>query len=193
LCCFCGGDAATEDRDHIPPKVTFIGSKIPGNLNIEFPACRPCNCRSSQYDQIAAILSFSTPRNLRAGEREQFLKAVGGVRNNSRAALIEINQGFVGQRSREKAVEAKHGLPVKATELGPISKLAFFTLAAKLGLAYYFRETGRIVPKKGAVIVDVVTNTRILDDDVNDGYRLGTPFTDMTSNLELKEQILYRH
>jgi hypothetical protein len=172
--------------------VIFVGSQIPAGSDIEFPACRECNDRSKQYDQIAAMLALATPREATGEERSHFLKAVRGVRNNARAAIAEMNRGFAGWRHLAREFTNQTGLKAHAAELGPINRKAMFVLAAKLGLASYYRETGKIVPQGGAVIVDIVTNSRLLRDEVPEEYKLSLQFQTL-SRHDIREQFLFRH
>lgn len=191
-CCFCGGLYETEEIDHVPPKIIFVGSQIPPGSDIEFPACEPCNRNSRQYDQIAAMLALTSPRQASEDERAHFLKAVRGVRNNARGAIEEINRGFPGWRHAGKEFSKRTGVPAHAAEMGPIARKAMFVLSAKLALAYYFRETGKILPPAGAVVVDMVTNSKILSDEVPENYRLSTAFRALSRN-DHREQFLFRY
>jgi hypothetical protein len=67
-----------------------------------------------------------------------------------------------------------------------------FVLAAKLGLAFYYRETGRIVPRDGAVVVDMITNSRLLRDEIPEEYKLARQFQTL-SRHDTREQFLFRH
>lgn len=191
-CCFCGGEAATEEIVHVPPKVIFVGSQVPAGSDIEFPACASCNRNSRQYDQIAAMLALTSPRQPTGDERRHFHKAVRGVRNNARAVIEEINRGFAGWRHLGREFSDQTGMAAHAAELGPFSRKAMFVLTAKLGMAYYYRETGRILPPEGAIVVDMVTNTKLFRGEVRDEYKLATEFQPL-STYDEREQFVIRH
>jgi hypothetical protein len=138
------------------------------------------------------MLALSTPREATGEERSHFLKAVRGVRNNARAAIEEMNRGFTGWRHLGREFTGQTGLKAHASALGPINRKAMFVLAAKLGLAFYYRETGRIVPRDGAVVVDMITNSRLLRDEIPEEYKLARQFQTL-SRHDTREQFLFRH
>ena len=54
-CCLCGGDNASNTREHMPPKSLFDSSLRPDKLVM--PACSPCNRATSTSDLVAALVS----------------------------------------------------------------------------------------------------------------------------------------
>jgi hypothetical protein len=192
FCCFCGGQATTETIDHLPPKILFVGSQIPADYNLEFPACFACNQGSRQHDQVASLLSMTSPIEMTPALRDHFNKVVGGVSRNANSIIHEINAGFAGQRSRAREFYETTGLPVFATRLGDHSLGSIKILTAKLGLAYYYRESGNILPRQGAVYADIYTNAQIHENRIPEAYKWGSPFRDISNSLTFTGQFLYR-
>jgi hypothetical protein len=192
VCCICGGEAATETIDHIPPKVIFIGSQLPAACNIEYPACTACNSNSSQYDQICAMIGLTSPREPSNTERKHFIKVLHGAQNNAGSTIGEINRGYAGWRHLGRKFTENTGIEAHASELGPNNRKAIFVLTAKLALAHFYWETGRILTPNGAVVVDMITNVKLFQNEIPDNYKLSTKFRTLSKH-DKQEQFLFRH
>jgi hypothetical protein len=194
ICCFCGGENSTETIDHVPPKAIFIDKKIPNKTSIEFPACKQCNEGSRQFDQVVAMIALTDPNSTGERKDKYFEKIFRGVANNANSVIHEIVRGFSGKRLASKELSEKVGTQIHLTQVGDKTRLALYTLTAKLGLAYFYRVTGKIISINGNVVVNIRSNA--------DFYLEGIPleydwddvqFIDETSDLSENSQFLWRY
>ena len=120
------------------------------------------------------------------------MKATRGAFNNANSAIYELMDGMIGLRKQSKSFRERTGLEGVATKFGSNSLLAIRVLTAKLGFAYYYRETGLILPSAGAIVADIITNSQILEDRVPTQHQWDFPFTDLTERGRHPRQLLYR-
>lgn len=55
-CCFCGGNAPSENVDHYPPKILFDNKDRPKGF--EFASCKACNDSSRNTDLVLSLFSL---------------------------------------------------------------------------------------------------------------------------------------
>lgn len=193
FCCFCGGGSVTSTIDHVPPKVAFIDKHIPTKFNIEFPACESCNQGSRQLDQAAALLSLTKPNYDSETARRYTDRIFRGVANNADSIIEEIYTGFAGNRFLSREFSEKLGTTVHATNFGDQTRKTLHAFAAKLGMAYFYKITGIVLPSSGAVVVDVLTNADLIDEDNSPRYDwIDAPFIDASESCKHKNQFLFR-
>ncbi|WP_336068262.1 hypothetical protein [Nitratireductor rhodophyticola] len=190
-CCFCGGNSPTESIDHIPAKILFTNSQLPGDKKFEFPSCYQCNHASKQYDQIAALLTLSTI-DANATSSAHFQKVASGVKNNARKAISDVVQGATGQRHRSKQLSEAFGIPVQASKLDGAALLSLKVLGAKIGMAHYYEDNGIPLAIEGGLWTMTLTPAALLEGGIPEFLRFGEPFEDLTSKCREKEQIKFR-
>lgn len=111
LCALCGGDRASQTREHMPPKSLFDNSHRPDKLVM--PACDQCNRGTSTADLTASMVSrwnYHSPEQ----ERDDHSKLVRQVKIQAPNLLDEWTSLSRDRSSREKAIEhlRSYGVPV---------------------------------------------------------------------------------
>lgn len=163
-CCLCGGSVDATTVEHAPPRILFVHKKVPGAF--EFPACKRCNGDSSGADQIAAVSvqimgACMSPHIPQAklnklltevsSNHPDFIKHIG---DSGSAEYIRVN-----------------GLLREVFKVD-IDRRVFYRWldpwGAKLGLAFWYKHTGKILPNSGKIAVHWFTNTSILEDGIPD-------------------------
>lgn len=167
LCCFCGGLAAAEQEDHVPPKALFARKEWPEGY--VFPACGTCNQGSRQIDQIFAMLARLSVADQNVSEAE-FGKLLAGVRNNAPGAepileddTTDSQRLFSELRSQLPATgRILADTPIVALDADVFRQLD--VVFKKLFCALHYKHTGKIV-EAGTQIFRLCTTNQILDAD----------------------------
>lgn len=133
ICCFCGGQSAATEIDHVPAKIIFPDKKRPKGL--EFPACSRCNRQTSADETLLAFVSrFAGSRRLNA--QRDFNRQNDIIRSISQSCpglLERMNGGWVW--AKEKGILMPAGsIDVDQPEI----HFALCRVAAKLALAIYY-------------------------------------------------------
>ena len=155
FCVFCGGTVPATTIEHAPPRVMFIKKLRPKGH--EFPACNRCNNGSSQQDQVAALMLFSTAEAFFPGRvRPDFDKAALGVANNAAAAINYIHTDAEDEIWTNTDAAEQEILAV------PVNKRLFSqwlnAWAAKQACAMWHQQTGLIVTEEQRILVRWKTN-----------------------------------
>lgn len=198
LCCFCGGSAPATTEDHVPPRAMFRRRQWPEGY--VFPACQSCNSATRFTEQVMAMVSrvsVATSDDLHDSEIRQ---ALDGVRNNNPVLFREMRPSANDVRRFLR----RRGLPIPAGKTtadipliklsGPIATASLREFARKLFCALHYRETGRIIPRAGAIRYWWWSNVQAADGKIPTeippmmtGYR-----TLRRANRALNEQFAYR-
>lgn len=161
-CVFCGGTVPATTIEHAPPRVMFVQKLRPKGH--EFPACNRCNNGTSQQDQVAALMLFSTAETFFPGKfRRDFEKAALGVANNAAAAINYINT------DAENEIWTNTDAPDQEILAIPVNKRLFSQWlnpwAAKQACAMWYQQTGLILSEEQQILVSWKTNPLDVGDD----------------------------
>lgn len=149
-CCFCGGVEEATTIDHVPNKDCFKGRAFPEGF--EFPACEKCQVALRLDEQVFSFVVQMLDRNSDNYDREQARRAISGIVNNH----PELAPQTVSDPADKIAALHAMGQPIPITT--PLSDVPLIALPAgiadsiervamKIGLALFYRETGRIATK----------------------------------------------
>lgn len=170
LCCFCGGSVPSETLDHIPPRVLFTRKEWPEGF--VFPACKNCNSRTSQIEQVIALYAHLGSEDESAESGAVFTKLIAGVRNNNSEFLPDPHTSAIEKRKflQRTGMSLSNGSTIDDLLLARLptnlsERLAPFWV--KLYCALYYREVGAIFPATGT-IATVFTTPEYADNEVFD-------------------------
>jgi len=165
FCCFCGGDRASEEADHIPARTLFNARHWPEGF--VFPACHDCNSESRYDEQLLGMISRLYPDGGSEAERLEFVQKVGGIANNIPGALQEMRMSANAIRRALR----KYNIPRDPTRFlheynflkvdGPIVHNAVHQFARKLFLALHYKHTRSPLPQEGGIAIKWFTNIQI--------------------------------
>ena len=102
-CCFCYGENATAEVDHVPARTCFRAKEGPEDF--EFPACSRCNRAAALSEQVTALYIRFTDNNPANFSEEDFTKLFWGVANNAPEAV----PGFDAETSRRLLATSAQG------------------------------------------------------------------------------------
>lgn len=157
-CCICGV-APTEQRDHIPAKIMFVGKQFPEGF--EFPACADCNQGTKDTDQICAFYVRFMDQNdttYRGAEMRALLSAMG---NN----YVDLMPKWKLTRAERREALRQMGRAIpRNTELDRLPMVwipkafdpLFRAWVGKIVRAIFYHEAGRIMPPDFALFVEWV-------------------------------------
>ena len=154
-CCFCGGERAAIEEDHLPPRVAFRGRQWPEGFN--FPACYECNHASSGSEQVFALMLRLGDPGRGDDEGDDIEPLVSGVRNNAPECLPSLALSA----NEKRHVLRKLGLqpePGATFADAPVARVPLdvgghiTTVARKLVQALHYREVGFILPKRWGLL-----------------------------------------
>lgn len=166
-CAFCGGGAASESIEHCPPRSLFQNRQWPEGF--EFPACKNCNQSSDDDDLIVAMLARMDPfeeKGNRDGRLTGLMQAVNrqnpGLFQRMMPSAVEARR-----KNRQLGIEPKNGQTHQ--EAGGVNvpeefHAAVCTVGRKLAKGIYYRETSRIFPNSGCLLMNWFTNADLLRD-----------------------------
>lgn len=92
-CCFCNGERAAEEPDHVPARICFKRKQGPENM--EYPACIPCNRAAAASEQVAALYIRMFDHNPDNLDIRDIKKLILGVSNNAPEALPRLDAAAV--------------------------------------------------------------------------------------------------
>lgn len=198
-CCFCGGDTQTESIDHVPPRIFFEKKHRPDGML--FPACNSCNNRTSQNEQIAALI-FRAGNDTFEGEEEKVLnRLLSGIRNNHPGLLESMNLSTREKRQfmRERGIRPVYDYtPSKFPIIGldnPLIHESIKLVGSKLGAALHYQHTRKIIPQTGRLFITWRSNIQIHEKGLPEKFLnvLGPPNTLKQGTFEVSEQFSYRY
>lgn len=159
-CILCGGLVPATVPEHAPPKILFIDKYLPKDH--EFPSCSRCNHGSSQLDQVAAMMVFSTAEAFFPGRFiQQFEKASKGVANNVPEVIHLIDTDGPDQKF---AIDNPHFPDLLAV---PVEKRLFThwlnPWAVKQTLGMWYKQCGKPVSADQVIFVRWIPSILDLD------------------------------
>jgi hypothetical protein len=172
LCCFCGGIAPATQEDHFPSRALFLNRVWPEGY--AFPACAKCNHVTKHDELIVALLA-----RLRGGRADpetdgEFRRYLGDIRRYF-PGLLESMRPPKTHRELRNSLK-KYGLtlqPGQASTDIPILSVkderiqrAVLNFGHKLGIALYYKHTGKALPTPGAVALRWYSNLQIESDAI---------------------------
>ncbi len=155
-CCYCGGMTPASTVDHVPSRQMFTFKRRPKGL--EVPACHVCNQVTRQHEQAAAMLGRIYPDGPTEAERDEIRLIMRAVHTNIPGLLEEMR---ASPEQEACFATARIGMPGARGVLncsGPLLNRSVQIFGAKLGFAFHYAHTGRIIPPEGGVAVRWYSN-----------------------------------
>lgn len=165
FCAFCGGGAQSSTIEHCPPRAMFQHRQWPEGF--EFPACEACNHGSSDDDLVVAMLARMDPFEEK-GNRDGKLEGLMFATNKQRPGLFEKMMPSAAEaRRNNRKLGITPALGQTHQEAGGVKipeefHVAVCTLARKLAKGVYYRETGKVFPLSGCLLLNWFTNADLL-------------------------------
>jgi hypothetical protein len=164
-CCFCGGETASAEPDHVPSRVLFKSRHWPEGY--EFPACVSCN-RSTRHDeQVVAMLSRIYPDPQSPEEDLEMRELMRAIQHNYPEVLQEMQPSVRQLRNAAKkyGIEKPEGgiyadIPAISVN-GPLVNKAVINFGRKLFCALYYKHTNKILRHGGGIGVWWYTNLQL--------------------------------
>lgn len=165
ICCFCGGDTAATEIDHIPSIQMFIGRQRPKGL--EMPACSECNRATRVDEQVAAMLARSWPPAATVAETKEIEQIMRGVANNNLPLMQELMPGAEQYKQLRRAGldPAQHSF---FDVSGPLVNQSIRRFGYKVTCALYYEVARMIAPAPAGIMVSWYTNFSRLTNDMPD-------------------------
>lgn len=163
ICCFCGGNKAAEEMDHVPARSVFKGRSWPEGY--VFPSCSRCN-QGTRLDEILfSLLCRMHPDPSAEREAEEVRALFQSIKNNFPGLLESLQPSAreVRRFLKKTGVTLPRGMslsevPILKTD-HPRLRAALRKVANKVGLALFYKHAGRIVPTGGSLAIAFFTNT----------------------------------
>lgn len=165
FCAFCGGGARASTIEHCPPRAMFQHRQWPEGF--EFPACEACNHGSGDDDLVVAMLARMDPFEEK-GNRDGRLEGLMFAANRQRPGMLEkMMPSAVEARRNNRKLGIAPALGQTHQEVGGVKvpeefHVAVCTLARKLAKGIYYRETGKVFPISGCLLLNWFTNADLL-------------------------------
>lgn len=200
FCCFCGGTAATFDRDHVPPRIAFEGSIWP--VGFEFPACERCNRSSKTVDQEFAMLClFGGFGETVLPERlAHFRKVFTGIVNNNLplAVGVKVSSNAKRRSMRERGERPEPGQTYSEQGMFMLPERAYLSteiLGFKLGCALHYNHFSKALPASAMVVSGLRTNAENMISGVPEVFLKHTILAPppMRGKIDLSRQFHYRY
>lgn len=159
VCAFCGGGVAAVSEEHCPPKSMFRGRNWPQGFN--WPACKSCNGGTSNDDLLLALIaraSAEDPDRSLPGLLKLANRQFPGLTSRMLPSAIEARK--LNRRIGTLPAPGQTHQEVSAIKIPPEAKAAVRKVCAKLGKAIYYKETGRVFPNDGCIILQWETRSR---------------------------------
>jgi hypothetical protein len=169
-CCFCGGVVAAEESDHVPARAIFADRQWPESY--EFPSCVSCNRATRTDEEIVALLARARLAGSAEREHKQFKKLLRSIKERRPEVLYEMQLTDHDTRKalRARGVSLPRGQLYKDVPLvsvnGPLVQSAVRQFSRKLGLALYYKHSGKALPAHGALWMRWWTNWSVAKDPV---------------------------
>lgn len=198
-CCFCGGNTATEEEDHIPARVIFDGRRWPEGYS--FPACVQCNRITRNDEQIIGFLSRINPDAETEEQLKESIKRIEALANYFPDVLAELKPTIRQNREFRKVYGID--LPPGKTHAdlptlnigGPLVTKALVQFGRKLAMALFFKHTSKILPNDSGIAVLWLSNVQIAYSELPEqlAWLLDQFPTLERSNINLDDQFFYRY
>jgi hypothetical protein len=199
-CIFCGGTRPIETIEHCPPRSMFKGRVGPEGF--EFPACTKCNLGSSNDDLVVALLARSDPLKGSDVGDPTFRNLAGSIRQVSPGLLGQMYPSVLEARrlNRRFGMQVPSGLTQQQTGVAKIPAgfhRAIEVFASKLGKAIFYKETGKIFPDSGELLMRWMPNGELFE---NGKYELLDILADLPAStpiikrgsIALNDQFTYK-
>ncbi len=172
MCCFCGGITPATEEDHFPSRALFIARVWPEGY--AFPACAQCNRATRHDEMIVALMSRLHKMDpVTPLETEELRRCLAAVCREFPGLL----ESMMPKTHRElRTARKKYGLtlqPGQASTDLPVIKVeddrihrAILNFGHKLGLALYYKQTGKPLPASGAVALRWYSNVQVESDAI---------------------------
>lgn len=166
-CVFCGATTPATTKEHCPPRSLFVHRHWPEGF--EFPSCLACNQGSGNHDAIVALLGRSDPWNQARNADRRYVGLLKNVNQQFPRMLRRmLDLSPIESRRAARRLKMRPGPGQTYRDLGivritPEMDAAVRTLAGKLVKATYFKETGRIFPTEGGILLHWFTNATRLE------------------------------
>jgi hypothetical protein len=163
-CIYCGGGREATTWDHCPPRSLFMNKQWPEGF--VFPSCEACNHGTSNDDLMVAFLAQMEPN----ADAAQIAKGKGLMHmvNKQFPGILEEMFGMsITERratARRLRMQPEAGQTYKELGLAHIpdyAHVAVGSLARKLSMALFFRETGNAFPEDGGIMFHWFTNATL--------------------------------
>lgn len=160
FCIFCGGSSAATTTEHCPPRSLFLNRNWPEGY--EFPACTECNRGTSHDDAVVAMMARMSPDN--SGNKDgQLQRVVRGVMQKipDLPQKLRTSASEARKLNREIGVEPPPGMTHRDMGVALIPDEFFPAVnrfSNKLARAAYYKETGKIFPTHGCILMNWSTN-----------------------------------
>jgi hypothetical protein len=197
-CCFCGGNTASTEPDHVPGRVFFRDRHWPEGY--EFPSCVQCNRATRLDEQAIALLSYIYPDGKTESERAAVLKLMGEVHRNHPGLFDEMQPSANQLHGAKKkygilppAGKPLTDLPILSVA-GPLLNEAMRQFSRKLFCALFYKHAGAILCSTGAIAVRWYANVQINADEIDRDIATITPsIPNLKRNtMALNDQFTYR-
>ncbi|MGX4804354.1 hypothetical protein [Bradyrhizobium guangdongense] len=150
-CALCGGERASETREHMPPKSLFDNSHRPDKLVM--PSCDACNRGTSKADLTAALVSrwnYYSPQQ----ELDDHSKLTRQIKVQAPELVSEwMRINDVGERQQGLQHLRNHGVDVPSdagiVSIGPLTIRQLNIFAHKATLCLYFEHFKKPLPNTG--------------------------------------------
>jgi hypothetical protein len=167
LCCFCGGETPSEEIDHVPGRVFFTNRQWPEGY--EFPACIECNRVTRYEEKVLALFSRFNSNIETEADNAEFDSMLNEIIKHDPEFISDLRplsanevRRFLKERRLEKPTNIiTSDIPVM--KFGDIVNRAVRKFGRKLFLALWFKHTGMILPKTGAMRIVWMSNASPAD------------------------------
>jgi len=180
FCCFCGGNIAAAEIEHMPSRAMFRSKHRPQGF--EFPICVDCNRVSRRSEAIVSFMALSKfDIDIYDKAYNHIRQIMDSIKRHHPALLDEIIRGGKGNRHREKQLQPKIGTDMRLVNLGPITKQHLELFGAKMALAAFYEHTGKPLALSGGVFTTVHTPVDFIEETLPE-------FPDYFGNFETLKQ-----
>ncbi len=156
LCCFCGGERQTEEIEHLPPRIMFLGKHRPKGF--EFPICKRCNRASRKTDELVSFLAkFASYREDIEALQAEFDKQSRAIFRNCPESFDEILSGRYGNGKSERSLNQAIKRDVALVSVGEKQKEHLNLFAVKIAAGTYYIRTRKILSRTARFSVFIYT------------------------------------
>ncbi len=164
ICAFCGGKASATTVEHCPPKAMFKDRLWPEGFN--FPACLECNNGTTDHDLIIAMLARMGPIDRNGIEDGAFEGLVKSVNKQNPGLLSKMAPSPIEARRSNRKLGIKPAKGQTHQEAGAMKvpdefHAAVCVLATKLVKGIYYRDTRKVFPDIGCLLMNWFTNVEL--------------------------------